>query len=328
MIPFPDEDKNSVAVQETAAIEFEFAERAYRVWLEMSKRPSRPGIALHVFNVAMLLNLQACRLFRSIVEECQRGEGFSAIVLSRSLFETIAALKFVLARHLRIYTDPVLDPQGAHLKDGQGNLMYSVKCPKRPAKKGNTKAPAVRKRKKQTLVFPSVEQRAWFYCASQIFNEPRRYTKMSGIRGLKRVSKHILKMQDDALIAAYVNRIGANWAFVLRKEKNYSGLKIYQLASVLGKEFVLWYQSLYDIQCQSTHAGDAASHGQLDENEQVRPKYFSDCREIAGTLSAASAMMLASMVICRDYFEFHPLDNTMINGLGQEYRKRVLEKNR
>ncbi|MBA4016484.1 MAG: hypothetical protein C0483_04795 [Pirellula sp.] len=281
-----------------------------------------------MFYVAMLLNLQACRIYRSIIEECSRAEGVGAIILSRSLFETIAALKFVLARHVRIYTEPLVK-NGVHKKDANGDLTYSVQCERRPSRKSPKPAtPTPKKRLKSSHKFPSVEERAWFYVASQAFNEPRRYNKMIQLRGLKRVSKHTLKKLDDTLTTAYAKRIGDDWAYVLKKEKNYSGLKIYQLAEVLGKEFVLIYKSLYDIYCQVTHASDAVRHGDFDDDNQLRPKYFSDDGEIGGTLNAATAMILTSMTVCRDYFDFGLINNTMINGLGEEYRKRILVESR
>lgn len=50
------------------------------------------------------LNLQAFPLFRSIIEDCKRGEGYSASIICRSLFETYLALTFILKPKVRART--------------------------------------------------------------------------------------------------------------------------------------------------------------------------------------------------------------------------------
>lgn len=62
MIPFPDEESRTEHILECAHMEFEFAERAYRVWMETGKWPKRGNTPRKVFDLGMMLNLQGCRL--------------------------------------------------------------------------------------------------------------------------------------------------------------------------------------------------------------------------------------------------------------------------
>ena len=63
---------------------------------QYSNELEQAGLPSLVLTVAILLTTRACRLYRSVIEECRRCEGFGANLLARTLYETLIALRFVL----------------------------------------------------------------------------------------------------------------------------------------------------------------------------------------------------------------------------------------
>src|SRR5687768_17099656 len=83
MIPFPDEADRTAQAHANLQVPFEFANRLYNFWLMRPKDRSidRSGLPGHVLHLAMMLNIQACRQFRSVVEECRRCEAVCASIV-------------------------------------------------------------------------------------------------------------------------------------------------------------------------------------------------------------------------------------------------------
>lgn len=109
MIPFKDEEQRSKEVRENLREEFDFARRIYSSWADSDRLAwkTSPTFPDNAFNLTLMLDLQAGRLFRSAVELCYRSEGFCSHILARSLFETALALAFILKRSVRILVEPV-----------------------------------------------------------------------------------------------------------------------------------------------------------------------------------------------------------------------------
>jgi hypothetical protein len=79
MREFPGEEQRSAEVQENLAPAFELAEGLYSFWLTAEKdrwlaKSALPPLGIHL---TMLLDVQALRLFRSVIEDCRRCEAFS-----------------------------------------------------------------------------------------------------------------------------------------------------------------------------------------------------------------------------------------------------------
>jgi hypothetical protein len=111
MRAFPNERERSFEVQQCLATQFDLCESMHNFWLchdkdRWLKECKFPPI---VSTVASILDVQVSRLFRSVVEDCRRAEAHNASILCRSLFETVLAQDFVLAKRVLIVVYPVLN---------------------------------------------------------------------------------------------------------------------------------------------------------------------------------------------------------------------------
>src|SRR5262245_45082988 len=106
MHPFPDEDARSAEVQENLAELFNLAESSFNYWFDQDKNNWMAGVPMVTANLALTLDVQALRLFRSIVQDCKRDEAFSASILTRTLFENLLAVLFLLKGDVRILVEP------------------------------------------------------------------------------------------------------------------------------------------------------------------------------------------------------------------------------
>jgi len=98
MIDFPNHDALIAKAHEALHSQFEFSERVFNYWIgqEKNKYLWRGHLDELVVNVGATLDVQACRQFRTVIDLCQRCEGYDASVIARSLFETSLAMLFVL----------------------------------------------------------------------------------------------------------------------------------------------------------------------------------------------------------------------------------------
>src|SRR5947207_2628309 len=102
MYPFPGEEARLAELGTTLARPFDLAEAIYNSWLthEKDKWVRQSKLPYVSVMLAMLLNVQACRMYRSVVELCRRGEALNAAILARTLFETVLGEVFILARRV------------------------------------------------------------------------------------------------------------------------------------------------------------------------------------------------------------------------------------
>jgi hypothetical protein len=100
-------------VQQNLADLFDLAESLFNYWLDQDKNHWRAGVPLDSANLALILDVQAIRLFRSIVNDCRRAEASTASILTRTLFETVLAVLFLLKKDVRIIVEPVVCPENA-----------------------------------------------------------------------------------------------------------------------------------------------------------------------------------------------------------------------
>src|SRR5262245_56178694 len=98
MLAYPDQDERSAEIRNRFGDELRVAEGVFDFWLKLKKDKwlKRSRLSWRVKHVAMLLNMQACRQFRSVVELCKISEAFNASIIARSLYETALATYFVL----------------------------------------------------------------------------------------------------------------------------------------------------------------------------------------------------------------------------------------
>src|SRR5437773_5783037 len=71
MHQFPGEEDRSAGVQRSLADLFNLAESLFNYWLDQDKNSWRADVPMESANLALILDVQALRLFRSIVEDCK-----------------------------------------------------------------------------------------------------------------------------------------------------------------------------------------------------------------------------------------------------------------
>jgi hypothetical protein len=106
MHEFAGEQKRSAEVQKNLCALFSLAESLFNFWLDQDKDKWAAKIPIESGNLALILDVQACRLFRSVVEECRRCEAFNASILARTLFENTLGVAFLLKKDVRIIVEP------------------------------------------------------------------------------------------------------------------------------------------------------------------------------------------------------------------------------
>jgi hypothetical protein len=285
------------------ASEFEFAERIYRFWqqryraeLEHSDLPSR------VSTVAILLTTQACRLYRSIIEECRRCEGFSANVLTRSLYETLIALKFVVKKSVRIIVAPTVP----------GADTYSARPPSR-----NNRAIG-----KASV---SLELRACLYVLHAQLESERLLRKCGATPGLKRLLR--VKRPGPAaqqVRAAIQKFVGPEWTYIVsHKPHTYSGLSIETLARLVdsNRKLSQWYAGPYHLQAGMAHAAAAHRHTQIGTDGGIELAFHSAADEIRGTIQIAAAMLLACIVTVQNEVSGTTALGRVVEGLEKDFKR-------
>jgi hypothetical protein len=306
MEPFPKEAEQVDAILASLATEFDIAERLYRYWLRTPKdsRLNSSILSPHVIDVAMLLNLQALRLFRASVELCQRSEAFAAGILTRSLFETLLALFFVLKRRVCVIVEP---------KRGTTTpVEYVAKLPskKRPVTQSD---------------WLSRDLRAWLYVAHGMYENELLLDKCGKTPGLRRVLR-IKKLRTDAAQRAEIEqRIGPEWAFVLQNKSSFSGLSVADLAAALDlkKKPVLyqWYRGVYHIHSRMAHGGSALRHAMTAGDGSIRPRLLSTQQDVHGTLQAAIAIFFLCPVTIQKEIGLGPAVGMVLDAFERQIRE-------
>ena len=308
MMHFPNESEQVAQVHQALGDHLGHADRLLRFWLKCEKdkwldRSTLPGI---VQDLAMLLNIQACRQFRSVIEECRRSEGFCGSILSRSLFETVLAQQFTLSPAVCIVVAPELDSAKKPKVDQNGLTKYVAKVP--PKRHKNVPADWL-----------SQEFRAWLYFAHAAFDDERRATKVAGMKGRKRQGKVLQKKIDPKQQASLEARIGVEWTYILRHGKGgYSGLSVADLCQVLHPQVFEWYKTIYDFQSGIVHAADALRHIDVS-NGKARPAFYSPVNEILGALQTAVSMFITNIAFLQNEIGFGSCVETAYAAFVKEF---------
>jgi hypothetical protein len=265
---------------------FDLAEAIYNSWLTHPKGRwiQQSKLSNRVVTLAILLDVQACRLFRSVVEECRRCEGLNASILARSLFETVLAQRFILARRVRIIVEPRLDEKTGAPKMVAGKPDYMAK----PSSK--TALPS----KKH---WPSRDFRAGLYMAHTHFQFERAISAIEKYPGGKRRAKVLRKSMDSAEAAKHEAEIGPEWSHILRRKPHtYSGLSVADLARVLHKSLYSWYEAIYHFQSKAVHANDIMKNVDVSDGKTIKPNYFSTDQQVYEGLRCAIALMMINIL--------------------------------
>ena len=101
MIEFPGEDSFVQEIKENCGKQFDFARRCLQLGLKINKIPEKCEISHLVVKSIVGLNINNCRLYRTAIELCQRGEIVGASIILRVMFESVLAIKFILEPNIQ-----------------------------------------------------------------------------------------------------------------------------------------------------------------------------------------------------------------------------------
>lgn len=288
---YPGEDERSAEVGENLAREFDLANRLFRYWarIEVEEWCKKSTLKQNSIYVAMTLAIQSVRFFRSILEECRRSEAMSALILSRSMFETSVALEFVLAPAIRIKAVR------------KGNDRFGK--PKYVVKVGRFKS--------LTRDF-----RARLYMASPILQEVAHLEKVSSTKGFRRFGRSQERNIKPEKVDLVERDIGPEWSYVLRAKPSYSGLTIKETAMLTGKVGKIWHTLGYPLQCRAAHGVDAWKTMETVDDGVVNATAFSNDEDIRFALYCGTAFFLLILSILEENIGFGM--NLVLNGFDQE----------
>jgi hypothetical protein len=216
------------------------------------------GLFARTVYLSMGLYAKGCKQLRSIIHLCMIGLTDEAEVISRSLFETILALEFLVRSRVT-------------LKES-GNKV------------------SVPKGKPLTTPF-----RTQLYLAHVAFEDERRLKEFKKTRGLKRYAKYlgspgsITKAADTAR-----NAIGPEWTSRVAGAKKYGGVTVRSLAESFG--VLSFYLAVYSKQSGAAHGADALAHFNVRKaGEPFTLKLLSDLDGVGGVLVRSASIFLASI---------------------------------
>lgn len=308
MLRFPGEEEREKEIGENLRDQLAYWDSLYKHWLENEhdRWAAKAGLPGRVYLLVSALNIQSLRLYRSVVEECKRGEAMSATILCRSLFETIVALLFALKPKVAIRL--------AIKKDKLGNDVLVNGRPQAAAK-----LVPLTKAKKGDLLTP--ELRATLYFAHAFIEHEDAADTFATKRGLKKFHRGARKHVDAAEMAEIEREIGKPWSYVLRNHpRNYCGLSISKLCRYLDPQLGKYYDTIYSIQCGDVHAANARRHLR-HTGEGMAGQAVSDVGETLIPLKGATLLFKGILDIMDEYVGYGVGNRIAMRHFEREYNR-------
>lgn len=313
MLKFPNEDDRTTEIQKNLSKQFGFCEHIYKFWVEAEKDEwvEKAGVHPQVCLVVGLLNVQAFRLFRAAFEECKRGEAFAARILSRSLFETVIALLFVLKPVVCI-----------RLKAMTKGNVRRVDEDGRPG----TSVVGIRASNAKKTDRLSREFRALLYLA-HAFLELEGFEKdFATTYGLKKFHRKANVRVNQVEVKQIESEIGLEWSYVLRNRPyTYSGLNVRSLAALLDWQMLKWYDTIYGFQSRDVHAANGLDHFVFSGNRNGELNPISTDEDVLHVLQGISIQFRGLMQIMEDNIGFGAGNPSSLAWFNKEY-ERVFER--
>lgn len=297
MLEFPGQHERSLELRRELASEFDLAERVFEFWMRATKDEwlAKSELSRLVkIGVAMALNTQACRLFRALVGLCAEADAYSADILARSLFETALASCFVLQETVPIRVRKKVKANGEISYFAESTSVDAVSDSEQPL---------------------SRDLRAMLYFAYQPLRTEKHSKALILADRFGDLGHSLAKRYDPALLEQLKVRIGPAWTSILPNAPTYAGLKIGELAKILGHELDFWYKSFYFLQSGNTHSADAAQH----TNSAFGPEYLSDAVGVSNALFAGISTFMLCLLAANDNIDFGESTSTALAGFAQEY---------
>jgi len=224
VMQFPDEESIRNDVARDCGDIIDLAKRVLSSWMTVGRSHGYTKSALppEVINAAYVLDVRACRQFRSVVELCMRGEAHDASILTRTMFENLLALEFVLKPRIS------LKPYKNRYK---------------------SKAPSSMSRLLRARLYLTYFGFQWEVLKS------RNSKKARANRRARQLASQVPKQVRDH----YESLIGSVWVERFKQHpRTYSGLTVSELAQAIGPVYAIWYNVVYAIQSGDVHASNAA----------------------------------------------------------------------
>jgi hypothetical protein len=306
MHQFPHEDTRSAEVQHYLAELFNLAESLFNYWLGQDKNSWRTDVPGLSANLALTLDVQALRLFRAIIQDCKRAEAFTASILTRTLFENLLAVLFLLKKDVRIIVEPTKGTPS-----GTTPVKFAAKL-----KSKNTRRTA-----KHRL---TRELRANLLMAHYHFSlEGQHIESLGKFPGMYHKTKQLKRSLDPTTAAEYEREIGPTWSYILRNSNYYSGLSVKDLAQVLGTSLLRWYHTVYHFQSCDGHAINLLQHLAIQDGTSLKAIYASTDDAVNQSLRGAIGMFLTHMQILHQNLDFGTDASTAFDSLARKYYRLV-----
>jgi hypothetical protein len=241
------------------------------------------------------VTVKASRQCRTVIELCERGEDADASIVSRALFETTLAAKFITASNLRLLQKRNSTWQQLPLPAGQ---------PFGP------------------------EFRATLLLAHEAISSERSLgtpppdiTQEQAQRAIDAYRK---------LAALYEQQIGPEWTRRLRAHPwTYSGVNINELAHSFGEPYAGWYKKVYGEQSRHVHASDwthFSSPGLVDGVATVSATWYGAIPNVRDALISAVAMYFGVVQALDSCIDIGAKTGAALNKLFGKWRTLVREE--
>jgi hypothetical protein len=267
MQPFPDAEKRVAAIQQKFGKRFALADCMFEWWLSvpLNNHIHRAGLPREVTICATLLNVQCCRQFRTVIEQCRIGEAFNASIVSRSLIETLLAVQFVVAPDLAIAVQPKRKNGNVQPDQGVVKVMDAADA-----------SPRVSRKERGSLYFN--------YCGlkmAEVSDDFAAFYLEDGGEG------ELEPTIAPEVIAQAKAKVGPVWTYIWTHHPyRYAGLSIAKQAEASSQDFDLMYKRVYKLECSRVHATDVFAH----VSPTNEPSWYSSDEDINVVLYASSTM--------------------------------------
>jgi hypothetical protein len=227
--------------------------------------------------------------YRAIIVLCEQGLERPATALSRSLFETLLNLTFLVRKQvsLRIFNDSKSKPTSLWPLHGK------------------------------TL---TAEFRLALFNAWSILRDEKAIEGWSRTPGLKRHGLRASK-KIAPLDRSYANVIGPEWEKVIKSKNTCVGMDIASFAASLGPVFRKWHRSVYAGDSAFIHQSDTSSYLAVTTDGNFTPRIYTSAKEVSGALLRASTLYLGCVEELNKRFQFGESAKKSIKNFGKRLRK-------
>lgn len=227
--------------------------------------------------------------FRAIIVLCEQGLDRPATALSRSLFETLMNLTFLVRKQvsLRIFNDSKSKPTSPWPLHG----------------------------KALTADFRLALFNAW-----SILRDEKAIEGWQRTPGLNRHG-HRTSKKIAPLDRSYADSIGPAWEKAIKSKNTCVGMDIASFAASLGPAFRKWHRTVYAADSSFIHQSDTSSYLAVTSDANFTPRIFTSAKAVSGVLLRASTIYLGCVEELNKRFRFGDAAKDEIRDFGKRLRR-------